>query len=254
MITIRLLGGSKKAVGKSSASLDRPAASVAEILQFLRDISTDSRNLQPNNLIVALNGVDSAALQGQQTLAKSGDIVTIVTVVHGGADHTMAGLHILITGIGRIVEDPGKLVDRLRAGNSAVSIQMVNADAVYGADHILGVLRMTLEAEKRKIMIANKRETELLLRIACTGQISEAIKRAGLKKDAAGCLLAFSQNDEELRKFSEKTKNEFELNDSVLAPNKEKKSRLAGLLGMGEKFDDDEFLQYLLERAAIVVK
>lgn len=252
MIKIRLLGGAKKAVGKPAVDFDRPAASVSEILQFLAGISTDARLLQPNNLIVALNGVDSAALQGQQTVAKSGDTVTIVTVVHGGTS-LPGGFHALIIGVKRIAEDPGKLVDRLRAGSS-VSVQAVSANAVYGAEHVLGVLRMALEAEKRKIMIANKRETELLLRLACTGQISEAIKRAGLKKDAAGCFIAFSENSDALHQFSDMIKNDFEVDDSVLEPSKEKKARLTDMLGIMAKLGDREFLQYLLERAAILVK
>ncbi|HKZ61093.1 MAG TPA: KEOPS complex subunit Cgi121 [Nitrososphaera sp.] len=254
MITIRLLGGAKNAVGKPAVDFNRPSASVAEILQFLTGLSADPRLLQPNNLIVAVNGVDSAALQGQQTLAKSGDIVTIVTVVHGGANYTLDGNYVSIIGVTKIAEDAGKLVDRLRAQNKDVSIQAVNAGAVYGADNLLGVLRVTLEAEKRKIMLANRRETELLLRLACTGQISKAMKRAGLKKGAAGCFVAFSKDSKALGQFAEQVKSEFETDDSVLDSSKEKRVRLAGLLGINAKFGDGEFLQYILEKAAILVK
>jgi tRNA threonylcarbamoyladenosine modification (KEOPS) complex Cgi121 subunit/molybdopterin converting factor small subunit len=254
MITIRLLGGAKKAVGKPTVDLDRPSASVTEILQFLTGISADSRLLHPNNLIVAVNGVDSAALQGQQTLAKSGDTVTIVTVVHGGADHMINSIHTSIIGVRRIAEDAGKLVDRLRAEHVGVSIQAVKADAVYGTDHLLGIIRITLEAEKRKIMLANKREIELLLRLACTNQISAAMRRAGLKKNAAGCFVALSQDGEELRRFSENIKSEFEVDDWILKANKQKKAMHASVLGLKAKFDDCKFLQYLLERAAILVK
>lgn len=254
MILIRLLGGAKKAVGKPAVNFEMPSASVAEILEFLVGISTDSRPLQPNNLIVAINGIDSAALQGQQTMAKSGDTVTIVTVVHGGAAHRIDVSKVSIIGVRRIVEDPGKLVDRLRADNKIISIQAVNADAVYGVGHALGVLRITLETEKRKVMLANRRETELLLRLTCTGQISEAIKRAGLKKGAGGCFVAFSQDVEAMHRFSNQIKNGFEIEDSILDASKEKKVRLAGLLGISSKFDDSEFLQYLLERAAILVR
>jgi tRNA threonylcarbamoyladenosine modification (KEOPS) complex Cgi121 subunit/molybdopterin converting factor small subunit len=253
MIRIRLLGGAKKAVGRPTVDFDKPAASVAEILQFLTGISTEPRLLRPNNLIVAVNGIDSAALQGQQTVAKSGDIITIVTVVHGGAEHELYGFYASIIGVRRISEDPGKLVDRLRASSTA-SIQAASADAVYGIEHVLGVMRMTFESERRNIMIANKRETELLLRLACTGQISEAIKRAGLKKDAAGCFVVFSENNAEVKKFSIAIKNEFETDDTVLEATPEKKTRLGDLLGTKSKFDDGEFLHYLLERAAILVK
>jgi tRNA threonylcarbamoyladenosine modification (KEOPS) complex Cgi121 subunit/molybdopterin converting factor small subunit len=252
MITIRLLGGAKKAVGKPAVNFEKPSASVSEILKFLQGISADPRLLQPNNLIVAVNGVESAALQGANTVAKSGDPVTIVTVVHGGADTID---HVSIIGVSNISEDPGKLVDKLRAQNRDVSIQAVNAGAVYGADHVLEVIRITLEAEKRKIMLANKRETEFLLRLACTDQISEAIKRAGLKKDAPGCFIALSQNDAALQQFANFIKDNFGTDDSVVRPTKEKKMKLSSTLGIAAgRFDEKEFLQYLVERAAILVK
>lgn len=84
MISIRLLGGAKKAVGRPTVELDRDSATVSEILHFLQSMSSDPRLLQPGNLIVAVNGVDSAAVAGADTMAKSGDEVTVVTVVHGG--------------------------------------------------------------------------------------------------------------------------------------------------------------------------
>src|ERR687884_1502918 len=108
------------------------------------------------------------------------------------------GHHLSITGVQRIIQDPGKLVDMLRAQHGNVSIQAVNANSVYGEEHVKGVLRIVLEAEKRKIMLTNRRETELLTRRAGTDQISEAIRRSGLKKDTAGCFIAFSQDGESI--------------------------------------------------------
>lgn len=84
MITIRLLGGAKKAVGKPVLELDRQQSSVSEILKFLQGIATEPRLLEPGNLIMAVNGTDSAALAGPATVVKGGDTVTVVTVVHGG--------------------------------------------------------------------------------------------------------------------------------------------------------------------------
>ncbi|MGH9955198.1 MAG: MoaD/ThiS family protein, partial [Nitrososphaeraceae archaeon] len=141
MITIRLLGGAKKAVGKPAVNLDRPSASVSDILDFLTTISAEPRLLQRSNLIITLNDVDSASLHGHNTMVKSGDTVTIVTVVHGGMDYMLNGYHLSITGIQRIMHDPRKLVDMLRAQHRNVSIQAVNANSVYGVEHVLGVLR-----------------------------------------------------------------------------------------------------------------
>ena len=42
MITIRLLGGAKKAIGRPTVDLDRSSASVTEILQYLRSIAVDA--------------------------------------------------------------------------------------------------------------------------------------------------------------------------------------------------------------------
>jgi tRNA threonylcarbamoyladenosine modification (KEOPS) complex Cgi121 subunit/molybdopterin converting factor small subunit len=254
MITIRLLGGAKKAVGKSAVDLDRPYASVSDILDFLTTISVEPRLLQRSNLIITLNDVDSASLHGHDTMAKSGDKVTIVTVVHGGMDGMLNGYHLSIVGVKRIMYDPGKLVDMLRAQHSNVSIQAVNANSVYGEEHVKGVLRIVLEAEKRKIMLTNRRETELLIRLAGTDQISEAIRRSGLKKDTAGCFIAFSQDSKSILQFKRQIKSEFDLNDSVLKPSVDKRIRLASMLGFTTNLDDSEFLQYLLEKAAILVR
>lgn len=84
MITIRLLGGAKKAVGKPFVELDRQQSAVSEILSYLQGVSVEPRLLVPENLIVAVNGVDSAALEGPSTQVRDGDSVTVVTVVHGG--------------------------------------------------------------------------------------------------------------------------------------------------------------------------
>ena len=254
MITIRLLGGAKKAVGKPVVNLDRQYASVSDILDFLTTISAEPRLLQRSNLIITLNDVDSASLRGHNTIVKSGDKVTIVPVVHGGVDRILDGYYLSITGVQRIVHDPGKLVDMLRAQHSNVSIQAVNANSVYGEEHVRGVLRITLEAEKRKIMLTHRRETELLIRLTGTNQIAEAMRRAGLKKDTAGCFIAFSQDIEPIHQFERQIKSEFDLNDSVLKPSEDKRIRLASVLGFTTKLEKSEFLQYLLEKAAILVR
>ncbi|MDQ4051030.1 MAG: MoaD/ThiS family protein [Thermoproteota archaeon] len=253
MITIRLLGGAKKAVGRPSVNLDRSSASISDILDYLTTISIEPHLLQRTNLIIALNDVDSASLQGNNTLAKSGDTVKIVTVVHGGTHYTLNSYHVSITGIQNITHDPGELVDMIRGQYKNVSIQAVNADVVYGEQHIMGVLKIALEAEKRKIMLANSCEMELLIRLAGTDQISEAIRRAGLKKGVAGCFIAFSQDNKALRQFEEWIKSKFDLSGSVLEPNENKRIRLASMLGYPVKLNNGKFLQYLLEKAALII-
>src|SRR5581483_8116975 len=159
MIRIRLLGGAKKAVGRPSLDLDREQASVSEVLTFLQGISQEPRLLQAGNLIIAVNGVDSQLLSGPDTVARKGDTVTIVTVVHGGMDDDN-NYSVLVAGVRNIdSKDAGKLLDRLRAENPGVLVQAADAAVVYGREHALGVLGIALEAMARRIMIANRPET-----------------------------------------------------------------------------------------------
>ena len=84
LITINLLGGAKKIIGASSIVFYRPIASIPEILAFLQENAVDSKILDSNNILIAVNGIESSALSGNDTVAKTGDVITIVSVVHGG--------------------------------------------------------------------------------------------------------------------------------------------------------------------------
>ena len=84
MIKLELLGGVKKAVGKSSVILEETRLSICEILMLLRRNVKEPGVLTLNNILIAVNGVEYSSLDGTDTVVESGDTVTIVTVAHGG--------------------------------------------------------------------------------------------------------------------------------------------------------------------------
>lgn len=92
------------------------------------------------------------------------------------------------------LEEPEEFVRRLRAlateekGNGII-VQVVDADSIAGRDHLLEVLAQSLEAERRSCMLARRVEVDMILRLACTRQISDAIERVGLKKERGDALL-----------------------------------------------------------------
>ena len=49
-----------------------------------RRMLAEPKILSVNNILIAVNGVESSALSGNETVAKTGDVITIVSVVHGG--------------------------------------------------------------------------------------------------------------------------------------------------------------------------
>jgi molybdopterin synthase sulfur carrier subunit len=84
LILIKLLGGAKKAIGSPSIVFDKPIASVSEIFSFLLKNAVEPNLLKPSNILIAINGVESSTLSGNNTIVKTGDTITVVTVVHGG--------------------------------------------------------------------------------------------------------------------------------------------------------------------------
>ena len=84
MITLKLLGGVKFAVGKNSIVIDKSQSTVKEIIEELKHESRDAKILNEKNLMVSVNGVDSSVTGGFKTAIKTGDVITIVTVIHGG--------------------------------------------------------------------------------------------------------------------------------------------------------------------------
>jgi sulfur-carrier protein len=84
LITLKLLGGVKFAMGKTSMVINKSQATVKEIIDELKNESRHTKILNEQNLIITVNGVDSSITGGKDTVIKSGDILTIVTIIHGG--------------------------------------------------------------------------------------------------------------------------------------------------------------------------
>jgi molybdopterin synthase sulfur carrier subunit len=84
LINIKLLGGIKKTAGRSSLVFNKQIASISEVLTFLKDNVNDPNILDTGNVLVTINGADSSMLSKDENILKTGDSVTIVTIVHGG--------------------------------------------------------------------------------------------------------------------------------------------------------------------------
>ena len=71
-------------------------------------------------------------------------------------------------------------------------VQLVNPSKVHGRKHLVHCIFLTVEAFKRKENIASDQELELLVRLAGTKQIKDAIKLLGPKDKAV--LVVFGEN------------------------------------------------------------
>lgn len=72
------------AIGKNSIVINKSQSTIKEIFEELKNKAKDSKIIDEKNLMISVNGVDSSVIGGKDAIIKTGDIVTIVTIVHGG--------------------------------------------------------------------------------------------------------------------------------------------------------------------------
>lgn len=84
MIEINLLGGIKKLVGHSKLKINEESSSVMGIISYLENNFYSNNTINKNDIMIAINGIESSLLGGYNAKISSGDIVTILSVVHGG--------------------------------------------------------------------------------------------------------------------------------------------------------------------------
>ena len=219
-VTVRLLGGARKALAADSMDLDGDESTVGDILDAIE--SRTSGEMNASNVLVAVNGADSSAIGGRKAVVRAGDDVAVIPVVHGGggpggeirgragggaatrapgrraaplaswrAPPALAGGR---GGRGRIEAyvvriGPGAgggFLDDLRAEFPRVVLQAVAGRFVLDGSHLRRVAAVSAEAKRRRTMVARRVETDMLARLAGTAQISAAIKAAGMGSAGRG--------------------------------------------------------------------
>ena len=173
--------------------------------------------------------------------------------------HRVGNNYAIILGmLGVNVNDTGRLIDRLRKTLPAgVLIQAVRADSVYGVDHVINALKVALESQRRKLLLADKLEIDLLLRIACVDQISLALSNIGLMYHKPACLILFSTHKRRLARAAKNILQNHDSDNSVLLPSKTKRELISELIGLDMKEclqDGVTFTDLLSEKAALLNK
>jgi len=194
MITVKLLGGAKKSFASDKLEIQSDSMSVSNLLDHLQaSIPVTSPPLDSNNILVAVNGVDSSALQGKETLLKNGDIVSIIPLVHGGrskrVQFSLMNTSIELVRLKKTVKDPVRFLDSLRVKYPNLVIQGIRAQYVLNLGHAKKILVISLSAKKAHVLLSNKIETDILMRFACTRQISDAISKVGVKPNSNSILI-----------------------------------------------------------------
>src|SRR5438552_1587288 len=133
MITVRFLGGSKKSFLRDNLTIEEGFMAVSDLLNHLQKIIP--KNLPPldvNNILVAVNGIDSLALQGKNTNLKDGDVVTIIPLIHGGSVNrkrfTIVDTNVELMLLKKTVDDPIHFLVSLRGKYPSLTIQVIQKE------------------------------------------------------------------------------------------------------------------------------
>ena len=195
MIAVKLLGGAKKSFNSEQFQIEKSEISVNELLEHLLKIKPNNTSeLDIENILIAINGSDSSAMNGKDTIISDGDIVSIIPVIHGGSSKKLTfeiekkQIHIIeIRGQKKI---DITFIDDLREKYPKLKFQVISSNFVLNASHLKKILSISINAEKNNILLSNKLETDILMRFASTLQISNAISSVGLKPSVSFILIA----------------------------------------------------------------
>jgi molybdopterin converting factor small subunit len=83
LITLKLLGSIKKYCGKDNIIINEKEIMISNVYSLLSQNIDSSNLIDKENLLILVNGVDLSILGVDQKL-KTGDIVTIANLIHGG--------------------------------------------------------------------------------------------------------------------------------------------------------------------------
>ena len=83
MITLKLLGSIKKYCGKDNIIINEKEIKLSNIFSVLNQNISNSELIDKENLLILINGVDLSVCGTDQKI-KSGDIVTVANLIHGG--------------------------------------------------------------------------------------------------------------------------------------------------------------------------
>ena len=192
MITVELVGGAKKSLGTDRVYIERSEITITGIFEVLQGMRVEGAPaLDPRNTLVAINGIDTSAADGMDSVAKSGDTVSVIPVIHGGSHgrervrFEIGGRRLEVLAV-RPEGPPGStFLDDLRGRHPKLSIQALSAKFVLNRSHAQKILALSVESDKRGILIANRVETDILMRFALTTQISAAIRTAGIRPSSS---------------------------------------------------------------------
>jgi len=145
MITVKFVGGAKRSFSTEQLQIDKSDISIQELMDLLLELKPDNTpDLDTKNILIAINGTDSSAMEGQSTKIKNNDLVSIIPVIHGGSSKKLT-FQVLKKQI-QIIEITGqktinvKFLDNLRKKYPKIQLQAVSSNFIMNNYHLKKII------------------------------------------------------------------------------------------------------------------
>ena len=198
MITVNFTGGAKKWFNLANLSIDKQDLNIQQLLKHLIDIKPkDTVDFDDSNLLIAVNGIDSSALNGFETKLKPNDIVNIIPVIHGGSEERIKfkifNQNIELFEFKKTSKTADDFLALLRAEFPNLVIQAISSKFILNKEHVKKILSLSILAKKHNTLLSKKLEVDILLRFAGTTQISVAINHLGITRNQKFLLIVIGE-------------------------------------------------------------
>jgi len=167
------------------------------------------------------------------------------------------GEHVLLAEISKLrINDMDEFIRNIRTINTRVAMQAIDARFVAGKEHVLSILQQSLQAKKRGTMLSNRIEIDILMRLACTNQISKALGDIGLKDGINNVLIIALGKIRDLRVVEKHLRKNYRLS-KILALSGKKMRALSSHHKIGRQelnacIDGNKLASILAERANLL--
>jgi tRNA threonylcarbamoyladenosine modification (KEOPS) complex Cgi121 subunit/molybdopterin converting factor small subunit len=206
MITVNFTGGARKSFQTDSLEITQNIDTISQMISYL--ISKKPENtpdFNGKNLLIAVNGIDSSALNGNNTQLKSGDIINIIPIIHGGSKTNVTfkikNYQIQLFEIKKFYANREYLLS-LRKKFPKLYLQAISSKFILNIEHAKKIISISINQKSNDQLLSDKIETDILLRFSNTTQINDAIKNVGLSKSENFILISIGTKSN-LKKLNE---------------------------------------------------
>ncbi|MBC8251967.1 MAG: MoaD/ThiS family protein [Candidatus Nitrosopelagicus sp.] len=203
MITVNFTGGARKSFRTDSLEISQNLNTISELITYL--ITQKPKNtpdFDGKNLLIAINGVDTSALNGNNTTLNSDDVVNIIPIIHGGSKTNVSfninNHQIGLFEINKSNSNKEYLLS-LRKKLPRLQLQAISSKFILDKEHAKKIISISINKKLKNQLLSNKLEIDLLLRFSNTTQIDVAIKNIGLSQTQNFILIAIGNKSHQTK-------------------------------------------------------